>query len=132
MIAGTYNFRHLNANSDATLNSLDITTDLDVGGDLDVVGQIMADDGTAGAPGYSFSSNSSSGMRLQSVNNLKLVTGGANRLGISSASILATVPLLLNSIKSGATQGAAGAAVDEVWKTASHATLPDNVLLIGV
>lgn len=33
---------------------------------------------------------------------------------------------------SGATQGASGAGVGEVWKTASHATLPDNVLMIGV
>ena len=36
------------------------------------------------------------------------------------------------SIKSGATQGAAGAVADELWKTASHATLPDDVILIGV
>jgi len=35
------------------------------------------------------------------------------------------------SIKSGATQPA-GVAVGEFWKTASHATLPDNVVLIGV
>ena len=35
-------------------------------------------------------------------------------------------------IKAGATQGAAGAAASELWKTASHATLPDNVVLIGV
>lgn len=40
--------------------------------------------------------------------------------------------IYLHSIKSGATQVAAGAAAGEVWKTASHATLPDNVLLIGV
>ena len=35
-------------------------------------------------------------------------------------------------IKSGATQAAAGAVANEIWKTTSHATLPDNVLLIGV
>ena len=40
--------------------------------------------------------------------------------------------LLLTQIKSGATQGASGAVANEVWKTASHATLPDNVLMIGV
>lgn len=40
--------------------------------------------------------------------------------------------LELTSIKSGATQAGAGAAANEVWKTASHATLPDNVLMIGV
>lgn len=36
------------------------------------------------------------------------------------------------NIKSGATQAAAGADTNEIWKTASHATLPDNVLMIGV
>lgn len=40
--------------------------------------------------------------------------------------------LLLRTIKSGATQAGAGAVANEVWKTASHATLPDNVLMIGV
>lgn len=40
--------------------------------------------------------------------------------------------VLLPNIKSGATQVGAGAAAGEVWKTASHATLPDNVLMIGV
>jgi hypothetical protein len=35
-------------------------------------------------------------------------------------------------IKSGATQAGAGAAAGELWKTASHATLPDNVVMIGV
>ena len=35
-------------------------------------------------------------------------------------------------IKSGATQAAAGAAADEIWKTNGHATLPNNVLMIGV
>ena len=35
-------------------------------------------------------------------------------------------------IKSGATQADAGAAKGERWKTAGHATLPDNVLLVGV
>lgn len=39
---------------------------------------------------------------------------------------------LIGTIKSGATQGAAGAAATELWKTAGHATLPDNVILIGV
>lgn len=41
-------------------------------------------------------------------------------------------PILLPNIKSGATQGGAGAAANELWKTAGHATLPDNVVLIGV
>jgi len=40
--------------------------------------------------------------------------------------------LLLQNIRSGATQAAAGAAADELWKTNGHATLPDNVVMIGV
>lgn len=40
--------------------------------------------------------------------------------------------LFLRVIKSGATQVAAGAAANEVWKTNGHATLPNNVLMIGV
>ena len=40
--------------------------------------------------------------------------------------------LVISNMKSGATQGAAGAAANELWKTASHATLPDNVVMIGV
>ena len=41
-------------------------------------------------------------------------------------------PLAITTIKSGATQGAAGASANEIWKTNGHATLPDNVLMIGV
>lgn len=41
-------------------------------------------------------------------------------------------PVKITTIKSGSTQGNAGAAADETWKTSGHATLPDNVLMIGV
>jgi hypothetical protein len=40
--------------------------------------------------------------------------------------------LLLTTVKSGVTQAAAGAAAGELWKTLGHATLPDNVVCIGV
>ena len=40
--------------------------------------------------------------------------------------------VFLSTIRSGATQGGASAAANELWKTASHATLPDNVVMIGV
>lgn len=43
-----------------------------------------------------------------------------------------TTKLLGAAIKSGATQAAAGAVAGEIWKTSSHDTLPDNVLMIGV
>lgn len=35
-------------------------------------------------------------------------------------------------IKSGATQAAAGAAAGELWITSGHASLPDNVVMLGV
>lgn len=39
--------------------------------------------------------------------------------------------VVITGLKSGATQVAAGAATDELWVTSSHASLPDNVLMIG-
>jgi len=36
------------------------------------------------------------------------------------------------AIQSGATQGAAGVGANKLWKTSGHATLPDNVIMIGV
>lgn len=56
-----------------------------------------------------------------------ITTTGIERMRITSDG-----GVFMYSIKSGATQAAAGAAANEVWKTASHATLPDNVLMIGV
>jgi hypothetical protein len=52
--------------------------------------------------------------------------------GINPKITISTFAVFIDTIKSGATQIAAGAAANEVWKTASHATLPDNVLMIGV
>lgn len=55
------------------------------------------------------------------------------RLTVDDNGIVTIANILkIEGIKSGATQGAAGAVADEIWKTASHASLPDNVLLIGV
>ena len=41
-------------------------------------------------------------------------------------------PIKITTIKSGSTQANATAAANEVWKTNGHASLPDNVLMIGV
>lgn len=49
-----------------------------------------------------------------------------------SSNMTVNLPFKLTNIKSGATQVAAGAAASEVWKTAGHASLPDNTLMIGV
>jgi hypothetical protein len=58
---------------------------------------------------------------------LYLGTQGAYRLTITAAGYVS-----LHVIHAGATQAAAGAAANEIWKTSGHATLPDNVLMIGV
>lgn len=52
--------------------------------------------------------------------------------GATAAIVSLIGNLCLPSIKSGANQAGAGAAAHELWKTNSHATLPDNVVMIGV
>ena len=64
--------------------------------------------------------------------------GGAKKVQDSGVTINdsdnVTIPgtLKIGTIKSGATQAAAGAAASELWKTSGHASLPDNVVMIGV
>ncbi len=51
----------------------------------------------------------------------------------TSATVALVATTLSSSVmKTGATQVAAGAAAGELWATASHATLPDNVVMLGV
>lgn len=59
---------------------------------------------------------------------LRLVTNATWRLLIDTSGYLT----LNNLPRAGATQAAAGASAGEIWRTSSHATLPDNVLMIGV
>jgi len=40
--------------------------------------------------------------------------------------------LYINELPSGADQSAAGVSAREMWRTASHATLPDGVVMIGI
>jgi hypothetical protein len=66
------------------------------------------------------------------VNNTELVFGTATTsVAIEYMRLLADGGLKLSAIKSGATQVAAGAEAGELWRTVSHATLPDNVVMIG-
>jgi hypothetical protein len=59
------------------------------------------------------------------------VAAGTN-LSASTNPIVASGTINVSVTKSGATQVAASAAAGELWYTASHATLPDNVVMIGV
>ncbi len=45
--------------------------------------------------------------------------------------LVGTGGVMIRSMKSGATVGAAGAGTDELWFTVGHATLPDRVVMIG-
>lgn len=64
--------------------------------------------------------------------------GGGRKLQTSGVEIddsdNVTIPgiLKIQTIKSGATQAAAGAAAGELWMTNGHASLPDNVVMMGV
>ena len=70
----------------------------------------------------------------------KSITVGNSTGGTSSTFFAGTGGIIftcsfgvfITVIKSGATQGAAGAAANELWKTSGHATLADNVVMIGV
>ena len=48
------------------------------------------------------------------------------------SSITITGRYQINGLKSGATQAAAGAILDELWVTAGHGTLPDGVVMKGL
>lgn len=80
---------------------------------------LLGHNGTASYVGSSYYSGAFTPLLLQTSGNTGLevaVDGG----------------ILMPLIKSGTTQVAAGAAANELWKTSGHATLPDNVILIGV
>lgn len=66
-----------------------------------------------------------SGVTARDGGNVVLQAGLAVNAGVNGG---VKIPV----IKSGATQAAAGALANEIWKTAFHSTLPDNVLMIGV
>jgi len=64
---------------------------------------------------------------------IQLSSGGTfGGVGTEDLSIDAAGNVFIANIKSGATQAAAGAAANELWKTNGHASLPNNVVMIGV
>ena len=56
----------------------------------------------------------------------------SNNAGTESSIELLGSSIKVKGVKSGATQAAAGASVNELWKTASHGSLPNGVLMIGI
>jgi hypothetical protein len=75
-------------------------------------------------------SDATYGLYIDPVDDYAIYTSGGRHYLGDDVEVVGN--LFLDMVKSGATQAAAGAAAGEVWKTASHATLPNNVLMIGV
>jgi hypothetical protein len=83
--------------------------------------------GTAGWSGIRSVNTSGFVIRNTSNTDMTFKTNDTLRMTIAAAGYVS-----LHVIHAGATQAAAGAAANEIWKTSGHATLPDNVLMIGV
>ena len=95
--------------------------------------------GDAGAAGNGGNANLGAGdANVGDGGNVNVAAGAANTGNGGNVLLVGGVGSITNggvfipAIKSGSTQGAAGALAGELWKTATHATLPDNVILIGV
>ena len=58
--------------------------------------------------------------------------GGTTHFKVTSSATTVAGNMYVSTMKSGATQAAATASAGELWKTSAHATLPDNVVMIGV
>lgn len=100
--------------------------------------QLLSIPGSTTIPGIiGYGSDPDTGISRSADDQLSIIAGGAEQLRLkqnNAATDQATLNanLFITAIKSGATQAAAAAAANEVWKTSGHATLPDNVLMIGV
>ena len=109
---------------------------IDNNGAITIPGLIGAGMVVGGSPGAQLEINNNvTSQIVLKVKGIASQTGSLTEWQSSAGAVYskfnATGNLFL-AVKSGATQAAAGAAADEIWKTASHATLPDNVLMIGV
>ena len=107
---------------------------------------VSADNGATGAGLAHLSAGfTTSGINVADTAILNGVTAGGLNVGTGSAAQLSfwtnntkragfqiDGALLFSIMQSGATQAGAGAAAGELWKTSGHATLPDNVIMIGV
>ena len=68
------------------------------------------------------------GREASAKNHKQVVIGSAYYTG---GVLLDAAKTFISNVPDGATQVLAGAGVDELWRTKNHATLPDNVLMIG-
>jgi len=82
--------------------------------------------GSATVPSFAWRGDTTTGMGHANPEEGSLIAGGVEIIRFIKTGAYVKV------IKSGDTQGNAGANAGELWKTASHATLPDNVVMIGV
>ena len=116
------NIRNINAGA-AAISALNVNNGTNEASIL------MTGTGYTGFPNaFTLTTGTTGGMLLESTaSNIILACGASDSLELNT-----TGALFYYNIKSGATQALAGAAVSEIWKTNGHATLPNNVLMIGV
>lgn len=148
MKGGTYTFPHLNANSNPTFAGLTLTGDLVMSDGAETIS--MSETGATAQRLQMFNSVGGVSFRMLGDGNivfsqldneaaveetfLSFIRNAETRFHFNGTQVAGTTAegLAILVINSGATQGASGAVANELWKTASHATLPDNVILIGV
>lgn len=82
--------------------------------------------GSAVNPVFAFNNDLNTGIGRAAADELSNIAGGIEVIRCKPDGAYIQV------IKSGATQAAAGANPNEMWKTSGHATLPDNVIMHGV
>ena len=116
----------LDVDDQLTINCNAVARVIDLSGNVTLAGALDIDD--------QLTINCGGAARVIGLNGTLNVGGAGSNLNQNLETIDSPtfVTLLLTAPKSGATQAAAGAAANELWKTNAHATLPDNVLMIGV
>lgn len=124
-------------NVDFTFGFIDRTT-AGAGGDMNIVAQTATSGTNLGGHLRLWAGESSGDGQDGSDIHLNpapgTTAGRGGRINLNPAASPSGVDggVFISLIKTGATQGGAGAAADELWATSSHASLPDNVVLIGV
>jgi hypothetical protein len=71
-------------------------------------------------------------IRLVSDGAVTLYYDEAIKLDTTNSGIAVTGNISIDNMPSGATQVAAGVTVGDLWRTDTHATLPDGVVMIGI
>jgi hypothetical protein len=105
-------------------NDLDLTVGADV--------RLYLKDVSGGTSGY-FTFSSGDTIDMDSADEFTIYAGATAYIGAAAfVRLNGATGCKIHHLKSGATQALAGAAIEELWVTSGHASLPDNVVMIGV